>query len=209
MLKRLFLYVFFMVCIAGISAQTAAFLPESYWGINGGTTVSMVNFMPSVQQNYILGYSGGVVFRHNSQNHLGMQAELNFSQRGWSEQSGYIRQLNYIELPFMSHFYVGNKVQFFLNLGPKVSVLLNDNQIAAGNGAPTSEQYKAIQNPVDYGFCGGFGLQLKAGRQLFILDTRVNYSISTLFSDKLTEHFRNSNNMNAALTAAWLISTKK
>lgn len=188
-------------------AQKPSFTPESFLGITGGATVSMVNFLPSVNQDYLMGYSGGIVFRHNSQAHLGMQAELNYSQRGWKELNGYSRQLEYIEFPFMSHFYVGKKVQFYLNLGPKVSVLIHQSVQSNASGNASAEQYKPIDNPIDYGFCGGFGLQVHAGRQVFLIDTRVNYSISTLFSDRLTDHFRNSNNMNAALTAAWLIKT--
>lgn len=205
---RLVLLIVLLTLLSGVSGQQSTFTPETYMGFNGGATVSMVNFMPSVPQGYLNGYSGGVVFRHNSQNHLGMQAELNFNQRGWNENSGYIRRLNYIELPFMSHFYFGNKVQFYLNLGPKVSVLLGD--VVEGNyaGALTAEQHQPIANSIDYGFCGGFGLQLKTGKQIFLIDTRINYSINTLFTDRLTDHFRNSNNMNAALTAAWLIQTK-
>ena len=193
--------------VAGGSAQTTTFVPETYVGINGGATLSQVYFMPSVDQNFLQGYSGGLVFRHNSQNHLGMQAEINYSQRGWSEQSGYTRRLDYVELPFMSHFYFGKKMQVYLNLGPKVSVLINENTSGSGNNTTVAEQYKKIANPIDYGFCGGIGFQLKAGRQIFLIDTRVNYSISTVFSDRLTDHFRNSNHMNAALTAAWLIKT--
>lgn len=193
----------------GLSTTKAQkqFSSETYFGINGGYALSMVNFSPSVRQTFQPGYQGGVVFRHNSQKNMGVQAELNFMQRGWNEESGYIRQLNYIELPFMSHFYFGNTVQFFINIGPKLSYLLNDKVLSPPSTPSQAEQYGALTLPFDYGFCGGVGVQLKLGRQIVLLDTRVNYSIATLFPDRLTDHFRNSNHMNASLSAAWLLRT--
>ncbi|MCE1155513.1 MAG: PorT family protein [Bacteroidales bacterium] len=193
-------------CLNPIQAQNQ-FAAETYVGVNGGYALSMVNFLPSVRQTFQPGYQGGVVFRHNSQNHMGVQAELNYMQRGWNEESGYVRQLNYIELPFMSHFYFGNKIQFFINIGPKLSYLLNDKGLSPPSTPSQAVQYGELTRPLDYGFCGGFGLQVRFGRQIVLLDSRVNYSISTLFPDRLTDHFRNSNHMNASLSAAWLIRT--
>jgi hypothetical protein len=203
---KLSLLAAMILWLSSIQAQNE-FSSETYFGFNGGYALSMVNFSPSVHQTFQPGYQGGVVFRHNSQKNMGVQAELNFMQRGWNEESGYIRQLNYIELPFMSHFYFGKKVQFFINIGPKVSYLLNDKVLSSASTPSQAEQYGALTLPFDYGFCGGFGVQLKMGRQIVLIDTKINYSIATLFPDRLTDHFRNSNHMNASLSAAWLLRT--
>ncbi len=198
-----------LVVVTTVAAQARHFESETYIGINGGYTASGVNFLPSVRQDYFLGNHGGLVFRHNSQPHLGVQAELNFSQRGWQEQNGYTRQIDYIELPFLSHIYLGDKVQFFFNLGPKLSVRLNDNVVATGSASPSAKQYAQLNKPIDYGFCGGIGVQVKTRSHVFLIDTRFNYSISNIFPDQLTDHFSNSNNINASLSAAWLIRTNK
>ena len=101
--------------------------PEIYIGTSHGAIGSMVMFKPSVSQSYLLGYNGGLIFRYISEKNVGMQAELNYSQRGWSESdSNYERQLNYIELPFLTHIYFGNKTRFFFNIGPKVSYLISE-----------------------------------------------------------------------------------
>ncbi|MDD3196530.1 MAG: hypothetical protein PHU68_12155 [Paludibacter sp.] len=72
----------------GMSAQTNDFTAETFLGVNGGSTLSMVNFLPAVNQSFLMGYHGGIVFRHNTQNHMGLQAELNYMQRGWNETDG-------------------------------------------------------------------------------------------------------------------------
>lgn len=206
-LAGIVLIVSFFFLTVGLKAQKAKFIPEFYLGGNGGTTLSMVNFKPSVPQTYLMAYHGGIVMRYNSQNHLGTQAELNYSQRGWNETSGYSRRLDYIELPFMSHFYFGNKLQFYFNIGPKISLLISDQQLSPSTDTNPAEQYTAIARPLDYSFCGGFGFQLKTGRQIFVIDSRVNFSIANAFPDRTTDYFTTSNHLNASLSAAWLIRT--
>lgn len=188
----------------GLPAQKVAFIPEFYLGANGGTTLSMVNFKPSVPQSFLMGYHGGLVMRYNSQNHLGTQAELNYSQRGWNEPSGNSRRLDYIELPFMSHFYFGNKVQFYFNIGPKVSILVGESVLA---GTSDAAQYTSIARPLDYGFCGGFGFQFKTGKQIVLIDTRANFSVANIFPDRTADYFTTSNHLNASVSAAWLLRT--
>lgn len=191
----------------GMSAQTNDFTAETFLGVNGGSTLSMVNFLPAVNQSFLMGYHGGIVFRHNTQNHMGLQAELNYMQRGWNETDGYSRITNYVELPFMSHFYFGKKLQFFFNVGPKISFLLNDEVLSADSSQGLKEQYSPINRPFDYGFCGGFGVQLKTRKHVFLLDSRINFSISNLFPDRMNDYFTTSNHMNASVSAAWLIKT--
>jgi hypothetical protein len=199
--------LFLAFTAVSVSSQKKEFVPEMYIGANGGTTLSMVNFKPAVQQSYLMGYHGGMVFRYNSQNHLGVQAELNYMQRGWNELSGYSRRLDYVELPFMSHFYFGRALQFYFNIGPKVALLIGNQVLTPSAEISTAEQYSAIDRPIDYGFCGGFGFQLKTGKQIFLIDTRINFSTGNIFPDRMTDHFATSNNMNASLSAAWLIKT--
>ena len=99
-----------------------------YIGLNGGMAASTVNFNPKVSQSFLIGYTGGLVFRQISQKSLGFQAELNYMQRGWQESDGnYSRQLNFIELPIMTHFNFGKKFRFFFNIGPKLGYLISEN----------------------------------------------------------------------------------
>ena len=92
-----FLTTFILIFLfsVAVKAQRKDYKTEIYYGVNGGATAAKVNFDPSVDQNYISGYQGGLVFRYISAKSLGVQAELNYTQRGWSESDGlYARQLN-------------------------------------------------------------------------------------------------------------------
>ncbi len=193
-----------------ISAQQRTFQPETWIGFNGGATASMVYFRPTVNQSYILGYHGGISFRHISEKSLGIQTELNYSQRGYTEASGnYSRRLDYLELPFLTHIYFGNKLQFFIQLGPKLGYFIGDEVlINHPGGNTTAHRQLEIKNKFDYGFSGGFGLQFVAAKQSFQLYTRANYSVSNFFADKAADYYDNSNHMNASVSLSWMIQVR-
>jgi len=207
-MRKLFILLFIAIT-ATLSAQARLDNPEVYVGANFGVTESMVMFTPSVSQGFLMGYNGGVVFRYIAEKYVGMQAEINYSQRGWTESSGlYTRQLNYIELPFMTHIYMGKKSRFFINIGPKVSYLLSEKVVLNQSTTSDTQHITAIQNPFDYGLCGGLGLLFNIKGNIIQLETRTYYGFSDVFSNKKTDYFSKSNNFNLAVNLAWLLQMK-
>ena len=208
-MRKLFIFVLVTLSTSAI-AQSRLIAPEIYVGANFGVTESMVTFNPSVKQGFLQGYNGGLVFRYIAEKNVGMQAELNFSQRGWKESSGlYTRQLNYIELPFMTHIYIGKKNRFFINLGPKISYLISEKTILNQTTNSTElQQITSVQHPFDYGLCGGIGILFNIKGNIFQLDSRVNYSFSDLYPNSKTDYFDNSHNLNLSVNLAWLIQVK-
>ena len=188
-------------------AQDRLIKPELYLGANFGITESEIMFKPSVNQGFLRGYNGGLVLRYIAEKNVGMQAELNFSQRGWTETSGlFTKQLNYLELPFMTHIYMGKKSRFFINIGPKISYLLSENNLVNNVTGSTEVQHiTKIQNPFDYGLCGGLGLLFTVGKNVVQLDTRANFSLSDVYSNKKIDYFSTSNNFNVSVNLAWLL----
>lgn len=192
------------------SAQKKDYKTETYYGLNFSVTGSKVNFTPSVDQNYIQGYNGGVIFRYISAKSLGVQAELNYSQRGWSESNGlFTRQLDYIELPFMTHFNFGNKFRFFFNIGPKIGYLISEKTLVDLTTSSTEIQHITdADNAFDYGFCSGLGFLLNVKGQVFQLEGRANYSMNDVYSNAKSAYFDTSNNMYASVNFTWLIQKK-
>lgn len=242
--------IFFLFAIPfSISAQERLAKPEIYFGANFGVTESMIMFNPTINQGFLMGYNGGLVFRYIDEKNVGMQAELNFSQRGWSEsttktysipnsinipQNGltrlstnptglykhvnqtltksyvsfYSRQLNYIELPFMTHIYIGKKNRFFINFGPKISYLLFQSVKTNDLNSTDVQRSTLIQNPFDYGLCAGFGFLFNINKNIFQFDTRAYYALSDIYSNSKLDYFANSNNLNLSVNLAWLIQVK-
>ncbi|NJK97308.1 MAG: outer membrane beta-barrel protein [Bacteroidales bacterium] len=113
-------------------------------GTKHGVNFSQITFEPPVDQSYKLGYTGGLVIKYQSDKHAGVQAEFNFSQRGWSESldsgKAYSRTLNYFEIPVLSHFVFGRKnSKIIINLGPNLSFYTSQ-----------KEEMKALQNILDW-----------------------------------------------------------
>ncbi len=197
------LLLFFSLCA---SAQPKFFEPELYIGPNFGITGSMVMFNPTVSQSYLLGYNGGIVVRYNAEKNIGTQIELNYSQRGWKENNGlYARQLNYIEIPFMTHFFFGRNTKFFFNIGPKISYLISEHTIINNAQTLDLQHLTSVQNRIDYGLCSGFGLLFNIKKESIQLDARANYSLSDIFPSISGTDFKNSNNVNVSVNLAWLI----
>lgn len=195
--------LFFSLCAA---AQPKFYEPELYIGPNLGVTGSMVMFNPTVSQSYLLGYNGGIVVRYNAEKNIGTQIELNYSQRGWKENNGlYARQLNYIEVPFMTHFFFGRNTKFFFNIGPKVSYLISEHTIINNAQTLDLQHVTPVQNRIDYGLCSGFGLLFNIKKESIQLDARANYSLSDIFPSVSGSDFKNSNNVTVSVNLAWLI----
>lgn len=209
-LKILLACISFLVP-ALLFSQKKNVVPEIYIGLNAGQTGSMVNFSPQVKQDYLLAYHGGIVYRYIADKNIGVQAELNYSQRGWTEAGNlFSRRLDYVEVPFMTHFFFGRNFRFFINLGPRIGYCISDNILTNNTLGSTEVQHITnIENRFDYGFCAGLGFMLKIRRQVFQIDARGNYSMSDVYSNDKKEYFDTSNNINASVSFAWLMQFKK
>jgi hypothetical protein len=205
-----FCIIIFIAFSTSLFAQDRLIKPEIYLGANFGVTESMVMFKPAVQQGFLQGYSGGLVFRYIAEKNVGMQAELNFSQRGWTEASGlYSRQLNYVELPFMTHIYIGKKSRFFINLGPKISYLVSQKTLLNQTVSSTDLQHiTPVQKPFDYGLCAGLGILFNVHGNILQLDSRAYYALSDIYPNSKSDYFSNSNNLNLSVNLGWLIQVK-
>lgn len=212
--KTIILLFFICLIFNGLHAQIyKKYKSESYWGITGGMTGSMVFFKPAVDQTYLTGKNAGIVFRHNSEKNLGVQAELNYAERGWLESDGsselYARRLQYAEIPFLTHIYMGKQTRFYINFGPKIAYLIGEEEISNSFTNSTAVQHTTeIQNKFEYGLTAGFGLLTKFKKQVIQLDLRGAYSLSDIYSNAKRDYFDNSNNIYVSANVGWLIQTR-
>lgn len=199
----------FIVCVSSVAAQNNRFEREFFVGANAGAVATRMDFNPSIPQTLKYGVHGGLSAKFISEKHLGFVLELNYSQRGWSEDYAdslnytYNRTLNYLEIPFMTHIYVGNKTRFIINAGPQISFLLNDKHemsdalaeyVKAQNeldpGARFGYQYSPISEMkrVEYGLVGGLGVELNTAIGTFDLEGRYYFGLGDIFTNRRTEN---------------------
>ncbi len=190
-----FLLVIIFTCWSTLTfAQKDDFKTEHYIGFSGGETFTKVRFHPNIIESYLLGNSMGIVYRLISEPHIGFQAEVNMTQKGWKEDSvGYSRRLNYITIPIMTHINLGKKaVRFTLNLGPEIGFKLSEDEkfsdpsTSQPGGFGNREFFgQPIDSKIDLLFTVGMGMEyhLKNG-SAFALEGRGFYSLPNIFSNK-------------------------
>ncbi len=207
-------------CLVG-HAQQKAFQREFAVGVTGGASFSSVNFIPKVYQGMLQGYTGGLVLRWTTENHLGLQLEVNYMQQGWSEdfpdheEAGYIynRTANYVEMPFLTHIYMGGKrVRFYINAGPKIGYMLSEStESNLGDAEPNriNDQHgMPIKNKFDWGLCGGPGIELRTGAGTFLIEGRFYYALGDLFGNLKSDIFAKSSEQVLSVKVGYLFRLK-
>lgn len=202
-LKRLALLLLLFATMMVQAQQNDTFKSQFTIGLGGGPVFSSVDFEPTIPQSSNQAFSAGVSVKYISEMHLGLLAELNYTQRGWTEDfselpknpdHSYSRTLSYIELPLMTHVYFGNKVKFILNLGPQVSYMFSDkatmndelflyiaDQRDKDPDAPIGLQYEDLDSKFDYGLIGGAGIAFDTGVGSFNLEGRYYFGLGDSF----------------------------
>lgn len=208
-----------LLVLAVTNAQTP-FKQELYVGASFGTNFSSVSFAPKIQTKMLMGYMGGLMVRWNTENHIGLQAELNYSQNGWDEDFKdfpdknyqYTRTINYVEFPFLTHIYFGGKrARFFINLGPKIGYMLSESTSqnidgVESEGLVTKQHDMEVKHKFAWGLCGGPGFELKTGVGTFSLEGRYYYALGDIFSNSKndTEYFAKSSGQVLSVKLAYL-----
>ncbi|WP_321480445.1 porin family protein [uncultured Bacteroides sp.] len=203
--KKIYIMIIFAMIISmPLLAQVGELRNNFSIGISGGQNFNSVSFSPSIKQKTLNGFTGGITARYISEKYFamicGIQLELNYSQRGWSElieenTDTYSRTMNYLEVPFLAHLAFGkdNGTQFFLNLGPQIAFLLNEKEKKSTPFSPisrTSKQYgKMAENKFDYGILGGAGLEIKTKAGNFLVEGRYYFALSDFYKTTKKDYF--------------------
>ena len=211
-----------LLCLTEAGAQAQAFKRELSAGASFGVNFASVSFSPRVPTKMSMGFNGGGTIRWITEPHLGLQAEVNFTQNGWAEkfetqpQYHYARTLNYIELPFLTHIYFGNRrVRFFVNLGPKVGYLLSESTDSNLNGTnpnpnrPDEQHTLGVQKRFDWGLCGGPGLEIRTGIGSFLVEGRYYYALGDIFNSRKADPFPKSAGQVISAKLTYLIPLRR
>lgn len=206
-MRRFLVFSIFTIISVSLIGQNQ-FKPEWNVGIGFGPTISNLSLEPGIRTKTEFQYHGGFAIRYISEKNLGLIGEINYSQQGWSEEFekdsktagknyGHTHQLNYIEVPILTHIYFGNKARFFLNLGPKLSFLVSEKETIspslagylnstpeANRGFRSAHMQKDAERKFDYGLLVGGGLELRSGIGHFALEGRYYLGLGDIYKIK-------------------------
>lgn len=227
MMRSAILSVIMLLAAAFSAEAQRQYSPNFSVGVKGGATLSRMEFSPTVHQQMTPGMTMGVTARYIEENVFGLIAEVNFTQRGWKEdfarddapQFEYRRQLNYIQIPLLTHIYFGSKrIHGFFNLGPEVGFMLGestkanfdymDYQSIPGfpGGYRTNRQLAMpAENKFDYGIAGGAGVEIFINKKnSIILEGRYYFGLGNIYGASKRDFFGASRGTSIEITLGYM-----
>ena len=200
-------------------------------GVNLGMNMTKVDFSPRIKQKSHNGMAFGVTARYMCEKYFnmmcGIQAEVNYTQRGWKEdiddgsENTYSRTMNYIEVPLLAHLAFGKDaldkgVKFFINMGPQVAYFLSEKEKMSEEWNPAyrpngvNQQYgKWVENKFDYGILGGMGLELSTKAGHFLLEGRYYYGLADFWGSSKKDEFGRSGHSYMGVKLTYLFDITK
>ena len=161
-------------------------------GIRAGYSTSTVSYRsvpgtPARRTGDVPSYTYALVIEQFFSDNAGAQIEVQWLTHGYSEQDtlGNINEsrLDYIKVPFLANFYIGNKNRFHFKMGPHFGMLMNATDISRtfetnALGLPAMPRYGRERDDPQrfmYGLTGGVGLSRLLGRNTIQAELRFGY----------------------------------
>ena len=133
-----------------VRAQIGEYRNEFAVGVNGGITLSSIDFLPEVPQSQLFGKTFGLSLRYTGEKYFNsicaIVAEVNYAQMGWEERiwdpddepvindetglaEEYKRIVDYVQVPLFARLGWGRErkgFQFFFQAGPQLGFYLSE-----------------------------------------------------------------------------------
>ena len=220
-------YFIFIIVFSGINVQSQnTFRSEWAIGASGGIGFSRASFSPRIKEAMLFGLNGGITARWITEKYLGLQLEINLKQQGWSEDFSlaenfpidnpfYKRRMTYVDIPLLTHiYYGGEKVRFFVNLGPQIGFFLQESTSENLHGSnipnkPYKQHTLPVEKKLEWGLGGGPGLEFRSGIGFFLLEGRYYYGLSDFYSTRHGDAFAKAANQLISLKITYLIPLHK
>lgn len=196
---------------------------QSGFGLRGGSSYSQASFTPTARragvrspdQVLVGGFETGLFWRMLNNRYLGLQAELNYSVKGWHIYPGtfaaHFKEYHYVQLPLLTHFQLGRgRLKFVVQAGALLAYAhqIKDVELPDPDaGAPIRYAHQQ-QLPWQYGIVGGAGpaVELPWGLGMLQLEARFTHFLSNLLEIDITrgDDFASSNQQNITFGLQWV-----
>jgi hypothetical protein len=175
-MKNIFFAGLLSVSMMFVQAQThhKGTSPHAEFGLKGGLNIADLHIQntngPVANPSF---YLGGLAHIHIA-NFFAVQPEIIYSGQGYKQEidnAKYRYHLNYINVPVLAQFMVGDGFRF--ESGPQLGVLASAHQKVGGNSTDIKDNFK----PVDYSWVFGLGYITHSG---FGVDARYNLGLNNI-----------------------------
>jgi Outer membrane protein beta-barrel domain len=217
-LKSLFITLTLVLLLKSLAfSQTEEFKTTYSFGIKQGINYSSVLFNPRLNQGIMLGYNGGLVYKFHNEKLFGLQLELIFSQKGWTEDldtinNSYSRKLNYLEIPLITQIIFGKRsTKIYVNLGTSFGYLLSESETKTINDDEFTLDYYSnkVDNKFDYSGLGELGTYFNTSFGELQIGIRYQMTLTDLFDSTADSQFLNTKNQVWNLSVTWFFLSNK
>lgn len=183
-------------------------------GFKAGYYSTSIGFTPPINSGPQLSPSFGVVMKYHAENYFGAQIEINYASTGWIElnrydveQEIYSRNLDYIQIPFLTHIYVGKKkFQVFITVGPQLDILVNESKhVITTLDDQTYDYYERPAEPFTISLAGGVGINYITKIGHFQLEGRFAASMTNVLENETRTSTDRSSSILGGATFSYLI----
>ncbi len=222
--KKVVVILVAVLCSAGAVAQDRS-ENRTYVGIKAGYNYGTAAFGHALQRiNIVEGYNPGIhvglIGINYMEKNIGLQVELNYTQKGWAQlfdnnAPKFVTDLNYIEMPMYMNVYIGRKkTRMYFNLGIYAEYLIG----VKASAIPTDTQgydfypYDSSRDrKFGYGMIAGGGFYRDFSFGTILIQGAFSYGISNVL-DPVTEDSGIpdlSNLITSSVSVAYMIKLAK
>lgn len=187
----LFAAVFFT---SGTFAQTT----KSKLGIEAGAGITSLRGNPILEkyQEHDVGFSSALFLQYNLKKTFSIHTSIGFERIGTKTKSGLevdsfgnplgnaktYRHFNYLSMPLLLRASFGKKINFFVNAGPHIGILLNETSVTKiEGGATTKDEHTEDFNTANFGVTSGLGVSIPLNLKFDIsFEARDNLGLSNI-----------------------------
>ncbi|MBE9585195.1 PorT family protein [Mucilaginibacter sp. JRF] len=164
-MKFLFKMVLALVCLcSSASAQTKN---SNEFGVQFGMNASSSKLGIMDETHYRVGFNAGVSIDHYFSESWSIKAKVLYDQKSWEGPSLLMRgalygaqyDFNYLTIPVLANWHFGRTKNWYLNLGPYTSILLNVEEVGS------DRDVRSALNDLDLGI--GIKIPLSNRAKLF------------------------------------------
>ncbi len=165
-------------------------------GLKGGVNITWINYdarfnQKIVEQDFKMGYMGGLTFQYFNQPNIGIQMEVLYIQKGFKtkldtlENIQYERTIDYLSIPMLMHAYIGKKkFNMSIMLGPYISYALSSNEIYTEDNESDRQDYewnREIDNRFEFGLQVGLGFRNTFNFGVIELEGMYSFGLTSIY----------------------------
>lgn len=165
-------------------------------GLKGGVNITWINYdarfnQKIVEQDFKMGYMGGLTFQYFNQPNIGIQMEVLYIQKGFKtkldtlENIQYERTIDYLSLPMLMHAYIGKKkFNMSILLGPFISYALASNEIYTEDNESDRQDYewnREIDNRFEFGIQAGLAFRNSFSFGIIELEGMFSFGLTSIY----------------------------